>query len=43
VAKFRKWAPMGFDVPVVWWRIASGSVKSHVPSAWHVYFCTPVA
>ena len=43
VAKSRKWLPIGFAAPVVLARVATGSVKSHVPSAWQAYFCTPVA
>jgi hypothetical protein len=43
VAKFRKCVPTFFGAPVVLKRSASGSVKSHVPFAWQVYFWTPVA
>jgi hypothetical protein len=43
VAKLRKWLPISFGTPVVLNSVASGSVKSHVPFAWQVYFCTPAA
>src|SRR5215213_3821782 len=43
VAKFRKCVPIGFETPDVWYSVASGSVKSQVPVAWQVYFCTPIA
>ena len=43
VEKLRKWVPTGFGAPVVLKSAASGSVKSHAPFAWHVYFWTPVA
>src|SRR5215218_3813593 len=43
VAKFRKCVPIGFGAPDVWYSVASGSVKSQVPVAWQVYFCTPIA
>ena len=43
VAKLRKCVPSAFGLPVVLYSVASGSVKSQVPFAWHVYFCSPVA
>src|SRR6478735_5872008 len=43
LAKLRKCVPSALGDPFALKSIASGSVKSHVPFAWHAYFWTPVA